>query len=92
LVSAIDRDDLKRPADLDAVNAFMTFVDDITDKANRKSFANEGTGANVAGIPGPLLGALRVLSEDELAFIVRLRRVLDDAKLYDEYNPRLYYL
>lgn len=90
--NSINREELKQPADLEAVNAFMTFVNDISVKANRKSFANEGKGATVTGIPGPLLGALKMLSEDELALLARLRSVLDDARLYDEYNPKLYYL
>jgi hypothetical protein len=79
-------------ADVKQVEAFMKFVSEISDRATRKGFAKKGTGPTVTDIPPELLEALNAMSEDELAFLTRLKLHLDHAGLYDENSPRLYYL
>lgn len=79
-------------ADKNAVAAFMRFVSEVTDRGARRQFAKDGTSPSVEGIPAELVQALNAMSEEELAFLARLRLHLDHAGLYDEASPRLYYL
>ncbi len=80
-------------ADRDAVHAFMTFVDAMAEPSDRSAFIRGEEGiATLDGIPQELARALKTMSEEELAFLARLRDHVDEAKLYDEYNPKLMYL
>ena len=90
----ISRGDLKGDgASLKAVDALMKFVPDIGEPAHRTSFLRgERKSDDFDDIPESLRNALNVMSECELALLARLRHDLDAAGLYDDYNPRLYYL
>ena len=80
-------------ADRDAVHALMKFVDAIAEPPDRSSFIRGEEGnASLDGIPEELARALKTMSEEELAFLARLKDQLHKAKLYDEYNPALMYL
>jgi hypothetical protein len=80
-------------ADRDAVHALMKFVNAIAEPSDRSAFAKGDEGnATLDGIPEELANALKTMSAAELAFLARLTRELEKAKLYDEYNPKLVYL
>jgi hypothetical protein len=80
-------------ADRDAVYAFMKFVDAMAEPADRSAFIRGDEGnASLEGIPEELVRALKSMSEEELAFLARLRDHAEEAKFYDEYNPMLFYL
>jgi hypothetical protein len=80
-------------ADRDAVHAFMKFVDAIAEPSNRSAFIRGEEGiATLDGIPEKLARALKTMSAAELAFLARLSDHVQEAKLYDEYSPRLKYL
>jgi hypothetical protein len=80
-------------ADRDAVWAFMKFVDAIAEPADRSAFIRGEEGnASLEGIPEELARALKTMSEEELAFLASLRDHVQEAKLYDQYNPTLFYL
>jgi hypothetical protein len=80
-------------ADRDAVHAFMNFVDAMAEPSDRSAFIQGEEGiATLDGIPETLVRALKTMSEEELAFLARLRDHVQEAKLYDEYNPMLMYL
>lgn len=79
-------------ADRDAIHAFMKFVDAMAEPSDRSAFIRGEEGATLDGIPEELARALKTMPEEELAFLARLRDHLEEAKLYDEYNPKLMYL
>ena len=80
-------------ADRDDVHAFMKFVDAMAEPSDRSAFIRGKEGiATLDGIPEELARALKTMSEEELAFLARLRDHVQEAKLYDEYNPKLMYL
>jgi hypothetical protein len=80
-------------ADRDAVHAFMKFVDAIAEPSDRSAFIRGEEGnASLDGLPEELGRALKTMSEEELAFLARLRDHMEEAKLYDQYNPSLFYL
>ena len=79
-------------ADRDVVHAFMQFVDAMAEPSHRSAFIRgEGT-AMLDGIPEELARTLKMMPEAELAFLARLRDRVEEAGLYDEYNPKLMYL
>jgi hypothetical protein len=79
-------------ADRDAIHAFMKFVDAMAEPSDRSAFIRGEEGATLDGIPEELARALKTMPEEELAFLARLSDHLEEAKLYDEYNPKLMYL
>jgi hypothetical protein len=80
-------------ADRDAVHAFMKFVDAMAEPSHRSAFIRGEQGlATLEGIPEKLARALKTMSAEELAFLARLSNHVQEAKLFDEYNPKLKYL
>ena len=79
-------------ADRDVVHAFMQFVDAMAEPSHRSAFIRGEGNATLHGIPEALARAIKSMSEDELAFLARLRDRVEEAGLYDEYNPKLMYL
>ena len=80
-------------ADRNAVYAFMQFVDAMAEPSHRSAFIRGDQGNSMLdGIPEELARALKTMPEAELAFLARLRDRVEEAGLYDEYNPKLMYL
>ena len=84
-------------ADLDDVEAFMGIIAALRDPDFRGRFMDgeELDECPTEGKLAPLVEFLRGQPEEQLAFHADLTRedgALAAAEMYDEYNPRLYYL
>jgi hypothetical protein len=84
-------------ADLEDVEAFMNVVASLRDPDVRGAFRDgqELDGCPTEGKLAGLVEFLRGRDDAELAFLAELAAdggPLDAADLFDEYNPKLYYL
>jgi hypothetical protein len=76
-------------ADLNQVAALMDIVEQIRCEGDVGEALAAG---EEAGLSSELLATLGQISPDESDFLIRLVGHLKSGKLYDDYNPRLYYL
>ncbi len=75
-------------ADLNKVAALMKVVEQV-----RRGDVDKATATcESAGLSSGLLETLKAMGEDEAGFLNQLVGQLESEMLYDEYNPRLYYL
>ena len=72
------------------LNKVATLMDVAETAAAKSTPAARAKAA--AGLPDPLAALFVNIQPSERDFLAKMLKQLDGAKLYDEYNPKLYYL